>query len=69
MGRKLIEPFEHGAGDFVEEMDDDQDPRMTYARLQSRINEYRAAGWKVPDELTRIERRLMTDFMAESQGR
>jgi hypothetical protein len=45
------------------------DPRDAYAVVQERIREYRSAGWSVPEELIRAERTMMTDFMAESQGR
>jgi hypothetical protein len=50
-------------------LDDHDDPRDAYALLQERIREYRSAGWSVPEELIRIERSMMTEFMAESQGR
>jgi hypothetical protein len=50
-------------------IDDHDDPRDAYALLQARIREYRSAGWSVPEELIRVERTMMTEFMAESQGR
>jgi hypothetical protein len=50
-------------------IDDHDDPRDAYALLQQRIREYRIAGWSVPEELIRVERTMITDFMAESQGR
>jgi hypothetical protein len=50
-------------------INDHDDPRDAYALLQQRIHEYRSAGWSVPEELIRVERTMMTDFMAESQGR
>jgi N-acetylglutamate synthase-like GNAT family acetyltransferase len=37
--------------------------------VQERIRQYRSAGWLVPEELVRVERSMMTEFMAESQGR
>lgn len=51
---------------LIEECDD---PRDGFAIVQERIREYKEAGWPVPAELVRIERNLMTEFMAESQGR
>ena len=45
------------------------DPRDAYAMVQERIRAYRSAGWSVPEELVRVERSMMTEFMAESQGR
>ncbi len=50
-------------------IEDQDDPRDAYAILQQRIGEYRSAGWSVPDELIRVERSMITEFMAESQGR
>ena len=50
-------------------IDDQDDPRDAYALVQERIQQYRSAGWSVPEELTRVERSMMTEFMAESQGR
>lgn len=52
--------------DLIDELDD---PRDSFAIVQERIREYRDAGWPVPQDLVRIERNLMTDLMAESQGR
>jgi hypothetical protein len=50
-------------------IDDHDDPRDAYALVQERIRQYRSAGWLVPEELVRVERSMMTEFMAESQGR
>jgi hypothetical protein len=50
-------------------IDEQDDPRDAYAMLQDRIRQYRTAGWSVPEDLIRVERSMMTDFMAESQGR
>jgi hypothetical protein len=50
-------------------LDAHDDPRDAYALVQERIREYRSAGWSVPEELIRVERSMMTEFMAESQGR
>ena len=54
---------------LINEIEDKDDPREAFAMVQSRIREYRSAGWAVPDDLIRVERHLMTEFMAESQGR
>jgi hypothetical protein len=45
------------------------DPRDAYAKVQEQVKAYREAGWQVPDELQRYQRALMTELMAESQGR
>jgi hypothetical protein len=50
----------------LEEIDD---PRRSYAIVQERIRLYRTLGREVPQELVRIERRLLNDCLLESQGR
>lgn len=50
----------------LEEMDD---PRDCYAKVQAKIRQYRQAGLNVPDDLALIEKRLMAECMAASQGR
>ncbi len=68
MGRKTEKLYE----DFtvlLTEIETTEDPRAAFAIVQDRIREYRSAGWAVPDDLIRVERTMMTDFMAESQGR
>jgi len=51
------------------ELEEVEDPRECYAMVQERIRHYRQAGTKVPEDLALIERRLMTECMAASQGR
>ena len=50
----------------IEQIDD---PRRCYALVQDRIRKLRQAGRMVPDDLARIERQLMVECLAESQGR
>lgn len=50
-------------------VDECEDPRDGYAIVQARIREYKEAGWPVPQDLVHIERNLMADLLAESQGR
>jgi hypothetical protein len=45
------------------------DPREGYAKVQAKIRGYRQAGIKVPDDLVLIERQLVADCLAASQGR
>jgi hypothetical protein len=45
------------------------DPRECYAKVQARIRSYRQAGMTVPEDLALIEKRLMWECMAASQGR
>jgi hypothetical protein len=51
------------------EVEDLEDPREAYALVQDRIRRYRLDGSRVPDELAQMERRLMRECMAQSQGR
>jgi hypothetical protein len=37
--------------------------------VQAKVRRYRQAGIKVPDDLALIEKRLMHECMAASQGR
>ena len=56
--------------ELVQQMEQSEDdPRRCYAIVQQRIREYRQAGHSVPDDLARIEKTLMTECMAASQGR
>jgi hypothetical protein len=45
------------------------DPREGYAKVQAKIRKLRQAGQKVPDDLVLIEKHLMHECMAASQGR
>jgi hypothetical protein len=68
MARKTEKLYED-VTDLLSEIDLADDPRNAFALVQGRIREYRLAGWAVPEELMRVERNLMTELMAESQGR
>ncbi len=46
-----------------------EDPRRCYALVKERIHQFRLRGWDIPDDLERIERRLATECLIESQGR
>jgi hypothetical protein len=50
----------------IEQIDD---PRRCYALVQERIRKYRLSGKHIPEDLARMERALMTECLAESQGR
>lgn len=64
-GEKLpIDCFE-----LFAELDNCDDLRDVYARVQDRIRAYSASGRPVPEALLRCERHLMTEIMAVSQGR
>jgi len=51
------------------ELEETDDPRECYAKVQAKIRRYRQAGLSVPDDLRLIEKRLMAECMAASQGR
>ena len=51
------------------ELEETDDPREGYAKVQAKIRSYRQAGIKVPDDLALIEKRLVAECMAASQGR
>lgn len=55
--------------ELIEELGEDADPRVAFARVEEKIAIYRDSGWQVPEELKRYQRDLMTELMAESQGR
>lgn len=48
---------------------DIDDPRACAVMVRERIEQYRAAGRAVPDDLSRIEKQLRTECMLASQGR
>lgn len=52
-----------------QKIDEIEDPRRCYVMVQERIARLRQSGIIVPDELKRIERQLVAECLAESQGR
>ena len=56
--------------ELVQQMEQSEDdPRRCYALVKQRISEYRQSGNSVPEDLVRMEKSLMTECMAASQGR
>ncbi|MFN0219903.1 MAG: hypothetical protein ACKVP4_13940 [Hyphomicrobium sp.] len=56
--------------ELVQQMEQSEDdPRRCYALVRDRIAAFRQSGAHVPDDLVRLERALMTECMAQSQGR
>jgi len=51
------------------ELEQTDDPREGYAKVQAKIRGYRQAGIKVPDDLVLIEKQLVAECLAASQGR
>lgn len=56
-------------GEFWHALDQEGDLRDAYALIQERVQRYRDAGWRVPEQLRRRERDMMTELVAQSQGR
>jgi hypothetical protein len=54
---------------LLAELDDYEDLRDAYARVQQGIRDLRRSGAPVPEELLHCERRILTELTAESQGR
>jgi len=50
-------------------LDELEDPRECYAMVKDRIRQCQNAGELVPEDLKRLERSLLTECYAESQGR
>ena len=55
--------------EIIEGIEDAEDPRLAWGQVHRRIEALREAGREVPAALITAERRLMTEFMAQSQGR
>ncbi|HWK33094.1 MAG TPA: hypothetical protein VNR51_05390 [Hyphomicrobium sp.] len=51
------------------ELEQTDDLREGYAKVQAKIRGYRQAGMRVPEELTLLEKQLVAECMAASQGR
>jgi len=51
------------------QISDIEDPRQGWAMVRAQMEEYRRAGWAIPDDLAVIERQLQTECMLASQGR
>jgi len=66
MGQQQQSQMISDAHDTFEEADD---PRMMFARVQKQIETYRAQGAPVPKDLERLQRQLMSECAAMSQGR
>jgi hypothetical protein len=51
------------------ELEETDDPRECYAKVQAKIRGYRQSGRTVPEDLAMLEKSLMAECMAASQGR
>jgi hypothetical protein len=72
-GETKIMAQQMGSGDLadlVQQMEQSEDdPRRCYVLVKQRISELRKSGRDVPDELSRLEKRVLRECMLASQGR
>src|SRR6185369_10585219 len=72
-GETKIMSQQMGSGDLadlVQQMEQSEDdPRRCYVLVKQRISELRSSGRDVPDELSKLEKRVLTECMLASQGR
>ncbi|MCZ7596096.1 hypothetical protein [Hyphomicrobium sp.] len=68
-GRVMSNQMQGEIAQLNSELEQTDDPRECYAKVQAKIRGYRQAGIKVPDDLALIEKRLVAECMAASQGR
>lgn len=55
---------------LIEEMEGDQgDAHEIYLRLRQLLDQMRATGMPLPDDLVRLERDLSAEFSAETKSR
>ena len=55
---------------LIEEMEGDQgDAHEIYLRLRQLLDQMRATGMPLPDDLVKLEKDLSTEFSAEAKGR
>ncbi len=50
-------------------LDQMDDPRQCWVLLQEKIGQMKSAGWVIPEDIKIMERQLMAECLAESQGR
>lgn len=68
MGRRA-DHDDHRTTEIIAGIEDAEDPRIAWGEVKRRIEALREAGRDVPTALVIAERHLMTEFMAQSQGR
>jgi hypothetical protein len=64
----MTEQMQSEIAELNSKLEEIDDPRRSYALVQERIRLYRTLGREVPQELVRIERRLLNDCLLESRG-
>ena len=68
MGSK-DKPVDRETVTLLSGLDREQDARVCWAAVRRRIDALQSEGQSVPEELVIAERQLMTELVAESQGR
>ena len=53
---------------LISQIEEQDDPRESYALVRERMARYREAGDTVPEELMLVHKALQTDLIAESRG-
>ncbi len=65
-----LDELQTGTSNLLPEIDEaPKSRREFYGHVHRKLNEFRARGLPLPEDLLRIERTLEDDFCAESQGR
>ncbi len=67
MGRK--DRVDERTIEVLERIAAEEDPRVAWGVVFRRIRAMKEAGRDVPETLIKVERQLMTDLTAQSQGR
>ncbi len=65
----MSEEVLHEIEEVNDRLDDLEDPRVCYAMVQERIRLCEQSGEEIPEDLRRLEKSLLTECLAESQGR
>lgn len=69
-GKRLMsEQMQSEIADLNSKFEEIDDPRRCYALVQERIRGYRDQGGSVPPDLELLAKQLLTECLAESQGR
>lgn len=53
---------------LIDQIEEHDDPRESFALVQEKMARYRARGDEVPEELLRVHKALQRDLIAESRG-
>lgn len=65
----MMEMLKAEIAEINSRIESSDDPRECYQLVREKIRLHEARGEKIPEDLRRLERTLMTECNAESQGR